>query len=160
MATRFVASMRNMTVDSETVMLDAWPQDRQPLPVTTNIGKTIIMESKPDHLEALIQRYPRLFHGEPPPALSEVPPEWADLIDKLCADIDQLVLKESVWFQVNQIKEKFGTLRFHFSAGDPETRKLDAPFGAGPPDKLAAAERLRDAVRILIREAENRTGRQ
>ena len=94
MTTRFVASMRNMTVDSETVMLDACRQDRQPLPVTTNIGKTIIMESKPDHLETLIQRYPRLFHGEPPPAISEVPPEWADLIDKLCADIDQLVLKD------------------------------------------------------------------
>ena len=118
------------------------------------------MESKPDYLEALIQRYPRLFHGEPPPVHSEVPPEWADLIDDLCADIDQLVVKEFVRFQVTQIKEKFGTLRFYFSVSDPKTRNLDAPFGAGPPDKLAAAERLSDAVRILIREAENRTGRQ
>ena len=128
--------------------------------MTTKIGKNIIMESKPDYLEALIQRYPRLFHGEPPPVHSEVPPEWADLIDDLCADIDQLVVKEFVRFQVKQIKQKFGTLRFYFSVSDPETRKLDTPFGAGPPDKLAAAERLRDAVRILIREAENRTGRQ
>ena len=118
------------------------------------------MESKPDYLEALIQRYPRLFHGEPPPVHSEVPAEWADLIDDLCADIDQLVVKESVRFQVKQIKQKFGTLRFYFSVGDPKTRKLGALFGAGSREKLEAAERLRDAVHILVWEAENRTGRQ
>ena len=128
--------------------------------MTTKIGQTIIMESKPDYLEALIRRYPRLFHGEPPPVHSEVPPEWADLIDDLCADIDQLVVKESVRFQVKQIKEKFGTLRFYFSVGDPKTRKMGALFGAASREKLEAAERLRDAVRILVWEAENRTGRE
>ena len=113
----------------------------------------------PDALEALIRRYPRLFHGEPPRSRSEVPPEWADLIDKLCADIDRLVVKETVRFQVTQIKEKFGTLRFYFSVGDPATRTFDAPFGAGPRETLEAAERLREAVNALVWEAETLTGR-
>ncbi len=116
-----------------------------------------LKESKQDHLTALVERYPRLFHGEPPRAHSEVPTEWAALIDKLCAEIDRLVVKESVWFQVNQIKEKFGTLRFYFSVGDPKTRTVGAPFGAGPSDKLEAAERLRDAVDILVWAAQTRT---
>jgi hypothetical protein len=50
---------------------------------------------------------------------------WYDLIDKLCADLRQMIDKESLeGIQVEQVKEKFGGLRFYINCGTTQIFSL------------------------------------
>jgi hypothetical protein len=85
------------------------------------------------HLQQLIQRYPRLFHSKPPGVESSIEPGWYALMDELCAGIDQLLTDEQAKkFKVLQIKEKFGALRFYFSAGRMRDVHVDIVGSEGP----------------------------
>ena len=67
-------------------------------------------------LRALVERFPRLFRGAQPAVWSHVPAGWADILDTLFSGIDALLDDEQAkCFRVEQIKEKFGTLRLYVS---------------------------------------------
>ena len=76
-----------------------------------------------DNIDKLIAAYPIVFKNVDKTTYSDLPDGWYELVDKLCADISELLeaeLKnnpdssEEPLFSVLQIKEKFGGLRFYF----------------------------------------------
>lgn len=74
----------------------------------------------------LVGKYPKIFaQKDLPPSQSlmcfgfECGDGWFNLIDKLCAGIQQYVeLTHCPQVEAVQVKEKFGTLRFYISGGD------------------------------------------
>jgi hypothetical protein len=69
-------------------------------------------------LQRIIEAHPLLFRGRAPVVPSYVMAGWHALIDKLCSDIESaLGPKTCAEFEVRQIKEKFGTLRFYYRLG-------------------------------------------
>ena len=72
--------------------------------------------SKDPGLQKLIERFPRLFRGAQPAVWSHVPEGWAEIVETLFGGIDRLLSDEQAKrFRVEQIKEKFGTLRLYVS---------------------------------------------
>jgi hypothetical protein len=77
-------------------------------------------------LQRLIERHPAIFRGRAPGVPSYVTPGWFNLIDKLCIDIEaELGVDGCSAFEVMQIKEKFGTLRFYYRIGESEDLHVD-----------------------------------
>ena len=72
-------------------------------------------------LQVLPNRYRRLFSSGPLPFGFEIGDGWSELIVALCAHIDA-VLKDhpDARFDVVQVKEKFGALRFYYRLEDVE----------------------------------------
>lgn len=72
--------------------------------------------SKDPELQKLVERFPRLFRGAQPAIWSHVPMGWKGIVQTLFTSIDALLTDEQArWFRVEQIKEKFGTLRLYIS---------------------------------------------
>jgi hypothetical protein len=98
-----------------------------------------------DMLDLLVERYPRLFKGAHPLAMSHVPPGWFQVLDTLCAAFDaRLNDHQAATFQVRQIKEKFGGLRFYFALSPWVEDRVVSPH----------EQRLRDRLDDLVRTAE------
>ena len=77
-------------------------------------------------LRALIERFPRLFHGAQPAVRSHVPAGWIGILDALFSGIDALLDDEQAKsFRAEQIKEKFGTLRLYVSFDRTDTRGVN-----------------------------------
>lgn len=81
-----------------------------------------VTETK-DSLDILIEKYPIVFANMNPNTESSIPPGWFNHIDKLCADLHEMLAtelmenpdtKEEPLFIIEQIKEKYGGLRFYF----------------------------------------------
>jgi hypothetical protein len=80
-------------------------------------------------LEAkLIERFPTYFedmYGDPTKTCMafgcECGAGWFDLIFRLCEDIEKTNPKN---FKVEQVKEKFGGLRFYYSGGSQQVNDL------------------------------------
>ena len=75
----------------------------------------------PDRLSELVARHPRLFAGRAPDR-SHLSPGWFELVDKLCADLEALAAPGGggeLPFRVEQVKEKFGSLRVYVHATAP-----------------------------------------
>jgi len=67
-------------------------------------------------LQQLIERFPRLFRGAQPAVWSHVPTGWKGIVGTLFTGIDAMLNDdEAKCFRVEQIKEKFGTLRLYLS---------------------------------------------
>lgn len=98
-----------------------------------------------NHLDEVIQRHPRLFHGQAPDVHSWVPTGWLALIDQIFESIGALLDDEqAARFKVFQIKEKFGTLRVYWALRD----------SSGADDPQAAADVLmRARLRQLVDDA-------
>ena len=72
--------------------------------------------SSDPELQKLIERFPRLFRGAQPAVWSHVPTGWTGIVGTLFTGIDVLLDDEQAkCFRVEQIKEKFGTLRLYIS---------------------------------------------
>ena len=72
--------------------------------------------SSDPELQKLIQRFPRLFRGAQPAVWSHLPVGWTGIVGTLFTGIDALLNKdEAKCFRVEQVKEKFGTLRLYIS---------------------------------------------
>ena len=72
--------------------------------------------SSDPELQKLIERFPRLFRGVQPSVWSHVPVGWTDIVGTLFTGIDALLNDdEAKCLRVEQIKEKFGTLRLYLS---------------------------------------------
>lgn len=78
-----------------------------------------------DVFDVLCNKYPLVFKYNETPSYSFIPVGWYNLLDEACAKIEK-ILEESYKdypldpdgigaFRVEQIKEKFGMLRFYFS---------------------------------------------
>ncbi len=95
--------------------------------------------SKDPGLRALIERFPRLFRGAQPAVRSHVSVGWTAIVETLFGGIDAMLSdEEAERFRVEQVKEKFGTLRVYVSF-DP----IDA---AGVNPQPAAMRSLVDAA--------------
>lgn len=78
-----------------------------------------IMTNYINKLPELIQAYPRLFKGVAPRTMSWVDQEYYQLVNSLLQLINEnLDDNEAANFEVLQIKEKFGELRFYFKASE------------------------------------------
>lgn len=96
----------------------------------------------PSHgkLEPLVTAHPLLFKGRFPRTHSHLPSGWYDLADRLCSAIEQLLNPGAlVAFEVLQVKEKLGSLRFHFLPG-------------------ALDDSMQESVRALARQARIASG--
>ena len=92
------------------------------------------------HLDALPNRYPRLFQEGELTWGFQVSPGWSNLISLLCARVDTILQSTpEASMQVKQVKEKFGRLRFYYSIED------------APPS-------VQDAILQAVRQAENASG--
>lgn len=77
-------------------------------------------------IDALIARFPRLFHGRQPSVWSDLPSGWAELADQLFADLDAMMDDDAASrFEVIQIKEKFAGLWVYWALDRAETTVID-----------------------------------
>ena len=75
-----------------------------------------------DSIPALVEKFPRLFHGKPPLVHSELPPGWEALVTRLLVDLDKTLNdSQARRFQIRQIKEKVAGLRFYWQLDAEET---------------------------------------
>lgn len=110
-------------------------------------------------ISELVAAHTGLFRGTPPVVASELPAGWFDIVDALCRDIEGLLGSEPDRFEVQQIKEKFGGLRFYYSLEGAEDMFIDfhtergirtiVNKGDGPP--------LMDRIRSLVEAASLRS---
>lgn len=75
----------------------------------------------------LVRSYPDLFHPTGDPLSAEgwpaVDDGWRELLERACARIREAVRAEDGSFRATRVKEKYGTLRFHWSGRlSPEAR--------------------------------------
>ena len=83
---------------------------------------------KPEREAKIVEAYPSYFpdiHGDPAKTCLAwglaIGNGWADLFEKLCADIKATNPED---FKFEQVKEKFGGLRAYYSGGSNEVGKL------------------------------------
>lgn len=91
--------------------------------------------------------FPRLLHKGMP--YLEFSPGWDDIVIRLLQGIDAVLTDgQATAFEVRQVKEKFGTLRFYYGFSD--FTKADSEI-----DALASGnqESVREQIRILVEEA-------
>lgn len=102
-------------------------------------GKRLKSKSR-DRLDDLVQQHPVLFAAGNRPENSDLPAGWFDLASRTCAELE--ALPNSTYFskRVVQIKEKFGTLRWHFE--DP----VRVPAAAGAIVQRAQAQSARTCM--------------
>lgn len=120
---------------------------------------TYYCEPADTNLVELVLKYPRLFHGKVPRCFSYVSVGWRDLIDKLCGELDRLLPDaDASVFRIEQIKEKWGSLRFYWEFDGQETTVIDVAFGENiakiqvPPKQPSD---LFKKIRGLVTTAEN-----
>ena len=72
--------------------------------------------SSDQELQKLIERFPRMFRGAQPAVWSHVAVGWSGIVGTLFTGIDELLNDDQAkCFRVEQVKEKFGTLRLYVS---------------------------------------------
>ena len=108
-------------------------------------------------IDALVARFPRLFHGRQPRVWSDLPQGWTELADQLFEDLDAMLDDEAAKrFEVVQIKEKFAGLRVYWQLGKEQTTVLDI-IGSGAVQRLdkgpAKPTALFDRIRARVQEA-------
>ncbi len=87
-----------------------------------------------DELEKLLYtRYPKLFKNVTNPNRSidffwgcEHEDGWFDIVDSLCKQIVQEINDERPYPLIQQVKEKFGSLRFYVDREEPEISAMIA----------------------------------
>lgn len=70
-------------------------------------------------IQELIIAHPRLFKHISTRSQSDLSQGWYKLVDELCQQINFVITDDELAnFEVLQIKEKFGSLRFYFNASE------------------------------------------
>jgi hypothetical protein len=78
------------------------------------------------NLQRLIAAHLLLFRGRAPAISSHVSAGWYVLLDRLCSDIEATLGPEDcAGFEVRQIKEKFGVLRYYYRLNGREDLHID-----------------------------------
>jgi len=107
-------------------------------------------------LEKLVAAHPALFRGAPTRVPSDLPDGWYGLVDGLCILIESVLGPvDCASFEVVQVKEKYGALRFYFALAGAEDHFIDFHTGGGLRTFVNRAKgpTKMDAVRQLINEA-------
>jgi hypothetical protein len=107
------------------------------------------------NIDALVARFPRLFHGRQPRVWSDLPPGWTELANQLFADLNSMIDDdEAKRFEVVQIKEKFAGLRVYWELAHEQTTVIDVigsnsvqRIDKGPAKPTALFDRIRARVR-------------
>lgn len=84
-----------------------------------------------DNIKKLAEKYPLVFANMSEAAYSDLPDGWVNLVDELCSKLTPLLVESyanyplnasMIGITVDQIKEKFGGLRFYcsFLTEDPD----------------------------------------
>jgi hypothetical protein len=109
-------------------------------------------------LKQLVVNHPGLFRGEDASIWSYVSPGWFGIIDKLCSDIEEISGPDVARIEVQQIKEKFGTLRFYWVLVDEGDSNIDVIVDHDrhgiSPEREAADDGLRLRISALVRACE------
>lgn len=108
-------------------------------------------------IDAVVARFPRLFHDRHPRVWSDLPQGWTDVANRLFADLDAMLDDDAAKrFEVIQIKEKYAGLRVYWSLGGEETLVLDI-LGSGSTQRLdtgpAEPTALFDRIRARVKQA-------
>lgn len=75
--------------------------------------------------DTLYDKYPRMFQQQPIDCGITCGAGWLNLVDGLCSSIEQYHADSGAPpIAVQQIKEKFGELRFYYTGGDAQVRAL------------------------------------
>jgi hypothetical protein len=106
-------------------------------------------------IDALVARFPRLFHDRQPRVWSDLPQGWTELADQLFTDLDAMLDDDAAKrFEVVQVKEKFGGLRVYWELGKEQTTVLDTHgfdsaqrVDKGPAKPSALFDRIRARVK-------------
>jgi hypothetical protein len=105
--------------------------------------------------KALKARYPYMFEG--PNLGIAISRGWFPMVEKLCADIDQLLGDDKHGFNWAQIKQKYGSIRLYWEF-DPRGKaaKGGEPLLSRPktPNRLRP---LQEAIDKLVQEVETLT---
>lgn len=106
-------------------------------------------------LRRLIASHPLLFRSKKRIAQlefrSHLPAGWFPIFDKLCTDIENVLGPEDCKkFNVEQIKEKFGTLRFYYKLGGRADVHVD--LISNDIAQHFATERGKDDASVRVRE--------
>jgi hypothetical protein len=110
-------------------------------------------------LSLIMDRYPELFavheNGAPqlPRCSSSIPAGWLWILEHLCQQIVLLLGERVRDFRVEQIKEKFGVLRFYYSLHEPDhdsaSAELTAAQAADTLSLRSNAHAVRERVQII-----------
>ena len=107
-----------------------------------NVGEMMDYFTKEENIqerfvEKLMTAYPQLFpkdaDGKPrePDCHVWCPVGWQPMVEELCSKVAQIVDEHNLTFEIGQIKEKFGGLRFYYSyEGDRVDEISDLIHGA------------------------------
>lgn len=105
------------------------------------------MNESTDRLDAMRDRFPRVFKGAQLPWGLECGPGWDELLVDLLAQLDAILAKHpTLRFRLVQIKEKFGSLRFYVS------------FDEGTEDDIAQKDLVK-VVFAAIQDAQKKSAR-
>ena len=81
--------------------------------------------------ESLFEKYPSIFARRHMPQVHsamcygiQCPDSWYDLIDTLCGGIQSYADQNAIICEANQVKSKFGGLRFYVTYSDPYIKGL------------------------------------
>lgn len=77
-----------------------------------------------DFHDYLMRTYPKLFPLGPARMGIEDIIGWRNLIEELCSSISEILEEDQKEVQIEQVKEKFGTLRFYISRGSEKVYDL------------------------------------
>lgn len=120
------------------------------------------MNDHPDTiaLRRLIAAHPAIFRSQEPRVWRHLPPGWYDILDRLCSGIEAVLGDEIGRFRVEQIKEKYGTLRFYYSLDGRAKLSMDIT-ASGSRARMQERSGDRPSVRIdeLIDRAEEESSR-
>ena len=111
-----------------------------------------------ERVTALVEKFPRLFHGSPPLVSSHLPLGWEDLMIQFLVDLDtRLDDSQANRFQFRQIKEKIAGLRVYWQLESADTQVPDLVggqiaqrVGAEPVEPITAFDWI--AARVLKAE--------
>ena len=108
-------------------------------------------------IDALVTRFPRLFHDHQPRVWSDLPQGWTEVADQLFADLNSIIDDDAAKrFEVVQIKEKFAGLRVYWELDKEKTTVMDI-IGTGSVqrvDKVPAKPTvLFDRIKARVKQA-------
>lgn len=76
-------------------------------------------------MNRLVIAHPRLFRGRHPRTQSEICAGWYPFVFEMCSAIEKIIVDEGIeTFEVFQVKEKFGGLRFYVGVDESEAERI------------------------------------
>ena len=123
------------------------------------------MPSNPDRVEEplarLIAAHPVLFRGKEPAISSFLPEGWYALVDRLCSDMEATLGPQGcAAYEVRQVKEKFGALRFYYRLQGEGDLYVDLKFEVSrsrfvKPAVVEGADRIRALIEQAMADSEH-----